>query len=97
VTNDRVLCIEDDGAVRILTLNRPEAKNAFNNELYDGVRVALGEAAADDSVHGLRHHRGRGQLSAGQDLKALAGLKDDPAAAGFFDRSPGRWRRSTSR
>jgi enoyl-CoA hydratase/carnithine racemase len=85
VTNDRVLRIEDDGAVRVLTLDRPEAKNAFNNELYDAVRVALGEAADDDSVTVCVITGAGDSFSAGQDLKALAGLKDDPSAAGRFD------------
>ena len=95
MADNQVLRIEDDGAVRVLTLDRPEARNAFNGELYEAVRVALGEAAADDSVT-VCVLTGAGDIfSAGQDLKVLAGLKDDPAATST--RSPGRWRRSTSR
>jgi enoyl-CoA hydratase/carnithine racemase len=85
VADNKVLRIEDDAAVRLLTLDRPEAKNAFNRELYDAVRVALGEAAADDSVT-VCVITGAGDIfSAGQDLKVLAAIKDDPDAAKGFD------------
>ena len=78
VDHSEVLRIEDDGAVRLLTLNRPESKNAFNRALYDGVRTALDEAAADDAI-AVCVLTGTGDaFSAGQDLKALAGVKDNP-------------------
>ena len=48
MTDNTVLHVEDDSGVRVLTLDRPDARNAFNPELYDG--VALGAAATDDSV-----------------------------------------------
>ena len=85
MADDGVLRIEDDGAVRLLTLNRPEAKNAFNRALYDGVRMALDEAAADDSVT-VCVITGAGDIfSAGQDIKALAAMKDNPDEAKGFD------------
>jgi enoyl-CoA hydratase/carnithine racemase len=85
VADNKVLRIDDDGAVRLLTLDRPEAKNAFNRALYDGVRMALDEAAADDSIT-VCVITGAGDIfSAGQDIKALAGLKDNPEEAKGFD------------
>jgi enoyl-CoA hydratase/carnithine racemase len=85
VADTKVLRIEDDGAVRLLTLDRPEARNAFNGALYDAVRVALDEAAADDSVT-VCVITGAGDIfSAGQDLKVLAAIKENPDAAGGFD------------
>jgi enoyl-CoA hydratase/carnithine racemase len=85
VADDKVLCIEDDGAVRLLTFNRPESKNAFNKALYDAVRVALDEAAADDSVTVCVITGAGDSFSAGQDLKALAGIKDNPEQGQAFD------------
>ena len=83
--DNKVLRIDDDGAVRLLTLDRPDSKNAFNRALYDGVRLALDEAAADDSI-AVCVMTGAGDIfSAGQDLKALAGLKDNPDEAKGFD------------
>ena len=85
MADNKVLRIDDDGAVRLLTLDRPEAKNAFNRALYDGVRTALDEAAADDSIT-VCVITGAGDIfSAGQDIKALARLKDNPEEAKGFD------------
>jgi enoyl-CoA hydratase/carnithine racemase len=78
VADSEVLRIDDEGAVRLLTLDRPEAKNAFNRAQYDGVRLAIDEAAADDSI-AVCVITGAGDIfSAGQDIKALAGIKDNP-------------------
>ena len=85
VADNEVLQIDDDGAVRLLTLDRPAARNAFNRALYDAVGLALDEAAADDSI-AVCVITGAGDIfSAGQDLKALAGLKDNPDEAKGFD------------
>jgi enoyl-CoA hydratase/carnithine racemase len=83
--NDKVLRIDDDGAVRLLTLNRPEAKNAFNRALYDAMRGALEEAAADDAVTVCVLTGAGDAFSAGQDLKALAKLKEDPEQIKGFE------------
>jgi enoyl-CoA hydratase/carnithine racemase len=40
----------DDGAVRTLTLNRPEAMNAFNGKQFDALAEALLEAGADPAI-----------------------------------------------
>ena len=42
-----VLRIEDRDRVRVLTLNRPEQLNAFNDDLYDAVCDALNRSASD--------------------------------------------------
>jgi enoyl-CoA hydratase len=46
-----VVLAEDLGAVRRLTLNRPRALNALNEELLDALDSALDRAAGDDGVH----------------------------------------------
>jgi enoyl-CoA hydratase/carnithine racemase len=59
---------EDCGRVRILTLNRPEALNAFNGALFDALANALVEADADPQV-GVTVLTGAGRaFSAGADL-----------------------------
>jgi enoyl-CoA hydratase/carnithine racemase len=45
-----VLKIADHGRVRVITLDRPEALNAFNEALYDTTTEALMSAAASPSV-----------------------------------------------
>ncbi len=75
------LLVEDVGAVRRLTLNRPNALNALNGELLDALSRALAEAAEDDGVSVLIL-RGAGRaFSAGYDLNedAEAGAMDSAA------------------
>jgi enoyl-CoA hydratase/carnithine racemase len=63
---------EDHGAVRHVVLNRPEKRNAMNQELLLALGEALREAAADESVHCVVL-RGEGPVfSAGVDLVELA-------------------------
>ena len=38
---------EDRGAVRHIVLNRPEKRNALNQELVEAIGAALRDAAAD--------------------------------------------------
>jgi enoyl-CoA hydratase/carnithine racemase len=66
--------IEDRGAVRILTLDRPEARNAFDSPLYRATGAALDAARADDTVHVVVITGTGGAFSAGQDLKEMARL-----------------------
>ncbi|WP_110205891.1 enoyl-CoA hydratase/isomerase family protein [Nocardioides daejeonensis] len=74
-----VLLIEDAKRVRTITLNRPDALNAFNEELYDATAEALLAAAADDSVAVvLLTGAGRG-FSAGTDLLEMHARATDPA------------------
>ena len=76
-----VLLVEDVGAVRRLTLNRPKAMNALNGELIEAISGALADAAEDDDVSVLIL-RGAGRaFSAGYDLNedAEAGPMDSAA------------------
>jgi len=59
-----------DGAAAILTLNRPEALNAWDEQLALELRAALKRIAADDSVRCLTV-TGRGRaFSSGADVRA---------------------------
>lgn len=66
------LRIETLGRVRVLTLERPKALNAFNDELYDAVAAALRSAAADERVAVVLLTGSGRAFSAGQDLGELA-------------------------
>ena len=60
--------VATQGAVRVLTLNRPAALNSFTAEMHGRLRGALDEAAADPSVRAVVvTGAGRG-FCAGQDL-----------------------------
>jgi enoyl-CoA hydratase/carnithine racemase len=65
------LQIDDENRVRTLTLNRPEALNAFNEALYDATAQALLDAAEDPEVAVVvLTGAGRG-FSAGTDLAEM--------------------------
>jgi enoyl-CoA hydratase/carnithine racemase len=67
-----IVATEDRGAVRHVILNRPEKRNAMNQELLRALGEALREAAADTGVHCVVL-RGEGPVfSAGVDLVELA-------------------------
>jgi enoyl-CoA hydratase/carnithine racemase len=73
-----VLQIDDDARVRTLTLDRPEALNAFNEALYDAVADALLEANDDPAVAVVMiTGNGRG-FSAGTDLLEMHRIATDP-------------------
>ena len=63
---------EDDAGVRCLTLNRPEALNAFNQELWYALTECLDRAASDDGVRCVLLTGSGRAFSAGQDLAEMA-------------------------
>jgi len=67
-----IVVTEDRGPVRHVVLNRPEKRNAMNQELLRELAGALRAAAAEESVHCVVL-RGEGPVfSAGVDLGELA-------------------------
>jgi enoyl-CoA hydratase len=63
--------VERDGRIQIITLNRPDARNAVNRALAEGVAKALDELDADDELSvGVVTGAGSG-FCAGMDLKAF--------------------------
>jgi enoyl-CoA hydratase/carnithine racemase len=75
-----VLVVEDRGAIRILTMNRPEKRNALNSELTESLLGALRDADHDESV-GCVVLTGAGPgFCAGADLAEFKGLQDPQAA-----------------
>lgn len=73
-----MLTITDDSRVRVLTLNRPEALNAFCEALYDALADALIEADRDDSVAVVVITGAGRAFSAGQDLLEMADRITNP-------------------
>ena len=72
------LQVDDSARVRTLTLDRPEALNAFNEAMYDALAEALNDAAEDPSVAVvLLTGNGRG-FSAGTDLIEMHQIATDP-------------------
>jgi 2-(1,2-epoxy-1,2-dihydrophenyl)acetyl-CoA isomerase len=78
---DALILVQQRGAVRLLTLNRPAALNSFTQAMHAELREALDAAAADPAVRAvLVTGAGRG-FCAGQDL-------NDPAMAPGADGKP---------
>jgi enoyl-CoA hydratase/carnithine racemase len=76
--------VEDHGAVRLLTLDRPGALNAFDSPLYRAAGVALDAAREDDAVK-VAVLTGAGRaFSAGQDLDEMARLAAGEAVESGF-------------
>ena len=72
------LNIADENRVRTLTFDRPEALNAFNEELYHATTAAL-RAAADDPGVSVVLLTGAGRaFSAGTDLAEMQAYIADP-------------------
>ena len=74
----RATILEEDPSpgVRLLTMNRPEKRNAFNHRLYCDLRDALRDALADDAVRvAVLTGAGRG-FSAGQDFAEMSAPPD---------------------
>ena len=67
--------IETSGRIQTLIMNRPEALNAFNDEMYKAIGDALSAAAANDDISVVILTGSGRAFSAGQDLGEMA----DPA------------------
>ncbi|HSG76272.1 MAG TPA: enoyl-CoA hydratase/isomerase family protein [Burkholderiales bacterium] len=75
-----VLLVKDQGAVRVLTLNRPDKRNALNTELTQALLDALRTADAAESV-GCVVLAGAGPaFCAGADVTEFAGLTPEHKA-----------------
>jgi len=75
-----VLLVEDRGAVRVLTMNRPEKRNALNADLTKALFENLKEADQAEGV-GCVVLTGAGQgFCAGADLTEFKSLQDPRAA-----------------
>ena len=53
VAHDDLVLVEDRGAVRIVTMNRPDKLNALNTALTQGLLDALLAADAADGVRAI--------------------------------------------
>jgi len=79
--------VDDRGHVRVVTFDRPEARNAFNVAMYRAAADALASARDDEAVRAVVLTGTGTAFSAGQDLnemKAFAsGTAESDGASGF--------------
>jgi enoyl-CoA hydratase/carnithine racemase len=84
-----MLRIEDINGVRLLTLDRPEALNAFNTPLYDACANAFHEASARDDIACVVLTGSGRAFSAGQDLGEMSRIDPSAGAPAGDDPGPG--------
>ncbi len=77
--------VQDEGRVRIVTLNRPEVLNALHSDAHHELERVWDEfAERDDLWVGIVTGAGERAFSAGNDLKIqAAGRRGPPARSGF--------------
>ena len=72
--------VERDGHTLVVTMNRPEAKNALSLPMLVGMVDAWHEADADDEVRSVVLTGAGGAFCAGMDLKAMNMAEGSPYA-----------------
>jgi enoyl-CoA hydratase/carnithine racemase len=81
--NDQPLLTEKRDRILVITLNRPDARNAVNLAMAEGMSAALDELDSDDGLSvGIIAGEGKG-FSSGMDLKAFASGERPWADRGF--------------
>src|SRR5215475_5220079 len=94
----QTLLIEKSAGVALVTLNRPEKKNAMNPQLHEDMTAALEELRYDDEARVLVITGAGDTFCAGMDLKEVFhGLKDQPARYDKVIRLATEWRGRTLR
>ncbi len=68
---EHLLCRREGDHVVVLTLNRPERRNALSSEMYEGFRSVLPAVAEDPNVRVLVVTGAGGAFCAGGDVKAM--------------------------
>jgi enoyl-CoA hydratase/carnithine racemase len=68
-----------EGGVRLLTLNRPEKKNALTGPMYDALRDALEEADSSEAVGAVVFAGQPGAFTAGNDIADFVARARDGA------------------
>ena len=68
---DQHLLVERDGHVLVVTMNRPERRNALSPSMMAGLSAAWDEANADDGIRAVVLTGAGGAFCAGADLDAM--------------------------
>ncbi|MDX6234257.1 MAG: 2-(1,2-epoxy,2-dihydrophenyl)acetyl-CoA isomerase [Nocardioidaceae bacterium] len=79
MTREPIVLTEDHDAVRVVTLNRPEVRNAIDMPLRLALAEALELAAATDSVRAIVLTGAGGAFCSGGDISSMSRLTRDEA------------------
>lgn len=84
--NSPLVLRQDDGAVAILTLNRPAARNSLSRAMLAALSARLEEVAAEDGIRAVVLAANGPAFSAGHDLKEITAHRSDPdGGRAFFE------------
>ncbi|NVI92724.1 enoyl-CoA hydratase/isomerase family protein [Actinomadura sp. BRA 177] len=75
--DDHVVTVTGRGAARVLTLNRPEARNAIDIPMRERLLEELRRAADDPAVRAIVLTGAGGTFSAGGDIRSMEGVGPD--------------------
>jgi 2-(1,2-epoxy-1,2-dihydrophenyl)acetyl-CoA isomerase len=78
-TGTEDLCAEIDGGVAVITMNRPQRRNAFSPAMVSALGAVLARAETDDAVGCVVLTGAGGAFCAGGDVKSMAA---PPAGSG---------------
>ena len=83
--------VESHGAVTVVTIDRPAARNAVDGPTAHALHAAFTAFAADDGAHVAVLTGAGGNFCAGADLKAIAAGRPNPLQAeGIAPMGPSR-------
>lgn len=75
--------VEAEGAVAVLTLHRPEKRNAIDQQMVDEIRAALAELAEAPALAALVVTGGASTFAAGADIAQLKERRQEDALRGI--------------
>jgi enoyl-CoA hydratase len=81
MADEEAVLTEVDGGIAVITINRPQARNAVNREVARGIATALDELDGSSDVRVIILTGAGGNFSAGMDLKGFL-TGDSPVVAG---------------
>jgi methylglutaconyl-CoA hydratase len=82
---DKSVIYAVEGTVALLTLNRPEKRNALNNDLINGLKESLREADANDAVRVVVITGAGADFCSGADLAALQKISESSVTENLED------------
>src|SRR6476659_5053300 len=85
MTATQTVLIEVRDAVAFLTLNRPEKRNALNDELIADLKMALRSADNNESVHCIVLRGEGAEFCSGADLSALQKISQASVSENIAD------------
>src|SRR5437763_13263641 len=83
--NDEAVLYNVEGAVAVLTLNRPEKRNALNDAVIGGLQAALRAADESEAVRVVLLTGAGADFCSGADLAALQKISESSVTENLAD------------